>query len=72
MTHRRALSGGVERGNNERPGIWSCDMWANERPGNKFHWEGTHTVKSEPHYASVDSLPDADISLVYMELPSVL
>ena len=38
----RALSGGVERGTNERPGIWSCDLWANERPGNKFHWEGTY------------------------------
>ena len=22
---------------NERPGIWSCDLWANERPQNKFH-----------------------------------
>ena len=22
-----ALSGGVERGTNERPGIWSCDLW---------------------------------------------
>ena len=30
MTHRRALSGGVERRTNERPGIWSCDLWANE------------------------------------------
>ena len=38
-----ALSGGLERGTNERPGIWSCDQYANERHGNKFHWEGTHT-----------------------------
>ena len=38
-----ALSGGVERGTIERPGIWSCDLWANERPGNKFHWVGTDT-----------------------------
>ena len=22
--------GGLERGTNERPGIWSCDLWANE------------------------------------------
>ena len=36
-----ALSGGVERGTNERPGIWSCDLWANERPGNKLRLEGT-------------------------------
>ena len=41
MTHRRALSGGMERGTNERPEIWSCDLWANERPQNKFHLEGT-------------------------------
>ena len=40
MPHRRALSGGVERGTNERPGIWSFDLWVNERPGNKFLWEG--------------------------------
>ena len=40
MTHRRALSGGVERGTNERPGIWSCDLWANERPGKKIAWGG--------------------------------
>ena len=32
MPHMRSLSGGVERGTNERPGIWSCDLWANERP----------------------------------------
>ena len=38
-----ALSGGPFRGTNERPGIWSCDLWANERPGNNFHWEGTDT-----------------------------
>ena len=31
----------MERGTNERPWIWSCDLWANERPGNKFHWEVT-------------------------------
>ena len=35
------LPGGVEKGTNERPGIWSCDLWANKRPGNIFHWEGT-------------------------------
>ena len=42
MTHRGALSGGVERGTNERPGIWSFDLWADERPGKKLHGEGTN------------------------------
>ena len=41
MTHKRALLGGVERGTNERHGIWSCDLWANERPKKKLHGEGT-------------------------------
>ena len=42
------LSGGVERGTNKRPVIWSCDLWANERPGNEFHWEGTDTQSEKP------------------------
>ena len=28
---------------NERPGIWSCDLWANERPRKKSHGKGTYT-----------------------------
>ena len=27
---------------NERPGIWSCDLWANERPRKKSHGKGTY------------------------------
>ena len=43
MTHRRALLGGVERGTNERPGIWSCDLCANKRPQNSLTVKGGHT-----------------------------
>ena len=28
-------------GTNEMPGIWSCDLWANEMPQKKLHGEGT-------------------------------
>jgi hypothetical protein len=35
----------VTKVTNERPGIWSCDLWADERPVNKFQWEGTHTYR---------------------------
>ena len=41
MGGRGGLLEGMERGTNERPGIWSYDLWANERPEKKFHWEGT-------------------------------
>ena len=27
------------------PGNWSCDLRANERPQNKLHWRGQHTLK---------------------------
>ena len=27
---------------NERPGIWSCDLWANKRPQKKSHGKGTY------------------------------
>ena len=53
MTHRRALSGGVERGTNERAGIWSYDLWANGRPGNKLRWEGYAYMPAGGHRDSM-------------------
>ena len=60
MTHRRALSGGVEMGTNERHGIWSCDLWANEKKGTYIHADGhrysmTESVKMEPKSSSSNS-----------------
>ena len=49
MTHRRALSGGVERGTNESPGIWSCDLWANERLEINFTGRGHTDVHTDVH-----------------------
>ena len=59
MTHRRALSGGVERGTNERPGIWSCDIWANERPRKKLHGEGTVRQTDKKTNGYRDSLTES-------------
>ena len=49
MTHRRALSGGVERGTNERPGIWSFDLWANERLEINFTGRGRTYIHTYRH-----------------------
>ena len=40
LKRKKKKNGRVENiffSTNERPGIWSCDLWANERPQNKFH-----------------------------------
>ena len=44
---------------NERPGIWSCDLWANERPGKKLHGEGTDTQTNRQTDGYRDSMTES-------------
>ena len=41
---------------NERPGIWSCDLWANERPQNKLHLMAQTNRHTDGHGGSMTDL----------------
>ena len=60
-----ALSGGVERGTNERPGIWSCDLW--RRP---LQCKEMSSLQETYRHADVHTYTHTDMATLWLNRPS--